>query len=78
MTMHNNETEISSESHDSDSFSDFYKAYGNRKLDDFSRSYKYSPKTVADLKTQAIVTYLKELDERVSFLEESQKVGPWD
>ncbi len=75
--MHNKETEISSESHDSDSFSDFYKAYGNRTLTSYQAS-KYSPKTVADLKIQAVVTYLKELDERVSFLEESQKVGPWD
>ncbi len=77
MTMHNKEIENSSESHDSDSFSDFYKAYGNRTLTSYQVS-KYAPKTVADLKIQAIVTYLKELDERVTFLEESQKVGPWE
>ncbi len=75
--MHNKETENSSESHDSNSFSDFYKAYGNRTLTSYQVS-KYAPKTVADLKIQAIVAYLKELDERVSFLEGNTNEPGWD
>ncbi len=76
MTMYNKKTETSSESHDSDSFSDFYKAYGNRTLEKFVRDERtFKPRTIADLKIQAIVAYLQEVDERLQALESMPNPG---
>ncbi len=77
MTMHNKEIENSSESYDSDSLSNFYKAYGPRALVPYIKDKTYY-KTISDLKIQAVVSYLKELDERIEVLEGNSDEPRWD
>ncbi len=75
--MSNKEIENSSESNDSDSLSNFYKAYGNNILDKYIK-HDTNYKTISDLKIQAVLSYLRELDERISFLEGNTNEPGWD